>query len=220
MTPTTKLLAVATLILVVTVALAALYAQTSLNVLPSLKRVACVGDSITEISGYPSDLQMLIGANYTVSNFGVTGSTISLNSDNPYTNSEAFRSARQFRPAVVIIILGTNDARSDNYPYADNFQSDYKQLISQFQSLESKPQIYLALPPPIFNNTLGLSDTNYTSGILPKIQQVANETGLALIDVYTPMLGHPEYFDDGVHPNKVGTQVIANTIYQQIASQV
>jgi lysophospholipase L1-like esterase len=205
-------------IIVIAVALAAFYTQNSTNFLQNFKKVACIGDSITEISGYPSDLQTLVGPNYRVNNFGVTGSTVSLNSDNPYLNSNAFRLAKQFQPTTVIIILGTNDARSDNYPQANNFVSDYKQLISQFQSLESKPQIFLGLPPPIFNNTLGLSSSNYTIGILPKIEQLANETGLPLIDIYTPMLGHPEYFVDGIHPNTEGAQVIANIIYQQITS--
>jgi acyl-CoA thioesterase-1 len=216
MTPRTKSYAATTLIIVLTVALVAFYTQTCTNVPPNVKRVACVGDSITEISGYPRDLQTLIGSNYTVSNFGVTGSTVSLNSDNPYLNSDAFRSTKRFQPATVIIILGTNDARSDNYPYANNFIGDYKQLISKFQSLESKPRIFLALPPPVFNNTLGLSSSNYTSGILPKIEQVANETGLSLIDIYSPMLGHPEYFGDGVHPNGAGALVIADIMYRQI----
>jgi lysophospholipase L1-like esterase len=54
--------------------------------------------------------------------------------------------------------------------------------------------------------------------IIPKIQQVASDLGLPVIDVYSPMLGHPEYFVDGVHPNYEGASVIAETIYQQITS--
>ena len=46
-------------------------------------RVACIGDSITEGSGYPDNLRMLLGTNYTVGNFGVSGSTVSLKSVNP-----------------------------------------------------------------------------------------------------------------------------------------
>jgi lysophospholipase L1-like esterase len=124
--------------------------------------------------------------------------------------------AKNFQPTLVIIFLGTNDARQDNYPYIKDFVGDYKQLIGQFRSLDSEPQIFLVLPPPIANNTVGLSSGNYTEGIMPKIEQVANETGLPLIDVYEPMLGHSDYFIDGVHPNGMGAQVIADTIYSQI----
>jgi len=179
-------------------------------------RIACVGDSITEITSYPSDLQTLVGSNTTVGNFGVSGATVSSTSDRPYLTCNAFRLAKDFKPTTVIILLGTNDARQDIYPYVTDFVGDYKQLIGQFQSLDSKPQIFLVLPPPIFNNTLGLSSGNYTVGIMPKIEQVANETGLPLIDAYTPMLGHPDYFVDGVHPNGMGARVIADTIYSQI----
>ena len=39
-------------------------------------RVACVGDSITEGSGYPFQLNLMLGSNYIVGNFGVSGSTV------------------------------------------------------------------------------------------------------------------------------------------------
>lgn len=48
--------------------------QNEVEALPT--RVACVGDSITAITGYPSDLQSLLGPNYSVKNFGVNGSTV------------------------------------------------------------------------------------------------------------------------------------------------
>lgn len=76
-------------------------------------RVACVGDSITQGSGYPAKLQVLLGTNYSVGNFGVSGSTVTLNSTKPYMNQTAFEKAQQFQPKVVVIMLGTNDARTD-----------------------------------------------------------------------------------------------------------
>ncbi len=42
--------------------------------------------------------------------------------------------------------------------------------------------------------------------------------GLPLIDVYTPLVNHPEDFSDGVHPNAQASQIIANTIYKGINS--
>ena len=61
-------------------------------------RVACVGDSITEGTEYPADLWMLLGANYTVGNFGVGGSTVSLNSQKPLMNETAFKTLRNPSP--------------------------------------------------------------------------------------------------------------------------
>jgi sialate O-acetylesterase len=63
-----------------------------------------------------------------------------------------------------------------------------------------------------------LNGTDYVEGVIPRIEQVATTLGLPIIDVYTPLLSHPEYFPDGVHPNSAGAQVIANIIYNAINS--
>ena len=46
------------------------------NVNEKLVRVACLGDSITNMTGYPEDLQKLLGNNSLVGNFGVIGATV------------------------------------------------------------------------------------------------------------------------------------------------
>src|SRR3989339_2168821 len=66
-------------------------------------RVACVGDSITEGSGYPDKLQTLLGSNYNVRNFGVSGSTVSQHSTLPYIDQIEFRKAEDFNPEIVVI---------------------------------------------------------------------------------------------------------------------
>jgi lysophospholipase L1-like esterase len=43
---------------------------------------------------------------------------------------------------------------------------------------------------------------------------------LPLIDVYTPLVNHPERFIDGVHPNVDGAHTIANIIHSALASNV
>ena len=183
---------------------------------PMLFRVACVGDSITQITSYPSDLQTMLGPQTLLGNFGVSGSTVDLASPKPYMYQKALQGAVQFQPTTVIIMLGTNDARSDVYPSIAKFESDYKMLIQQFEDLRSKPRIFVVIPPPVFNNTLNISTENLDTGVIPRIEQVANQTGLSLIDANTPLLQHPDDFVDGVHPNNDGAQVIANTIYQGI----
>ena len=88
-------------------------------------RVACVGDSITE-GPYPKNLQSMLGTDYRVGNFGVSGSTVLLNSDKPYMNQSAFLKAKNFQPSIVIIMLGTNDAQENTYASIDNFLDDYE----------------------------------------------------------------------------------------------
>jgi len=47
---------------------------------------------------------------------------------------------------------------------------------------------------------------------------VAGQFGLPIINVYTPLLNHPEDFMDGVHPNSTGAQEIADIIYAALES--
>ena len=182
-------------------------------------RVACIGDSITEGTEYPNDLWMLLGSNYTVYNFGVGGTTVSLDSSSPYMYQSAFQDAKQFQPNIVIIMLGTNDAHPDHEQYIASFVDDYIKLVKEFQVLVSKPQIWIVKPPPVFNNGTGISTNFFDVNIIPLIEQVTNELDLPLIDVYTRLTGHPEYFVDGVHPNQEGSEVIATVMYNALISQ-
>ena len=183
----------------------------------NLIRVACVGDSITEGSGYPEDLQIMLGANYQVENFGVSGSTVLLNSEMPYLNQAACKKSQVFQPSIVILMLGTNDAKVATSEFIDNFSEDYKTLISEYQALESNPEIWLVKPPPILENDLDLSDANLQQDVIPKIEQIANELNLPTIDVYAAFAYFPEYFMDGVHPSSEGAAVIANEVSQALS---
>jgi acyl-CoA thioesterase-1 len=190
------------------------------NVEAGMIRIACVGDSITEGTRYPNDLSTMLGSNYSVRNFGAGATTVSLESDKPYMDQPAFQSAKEFLPNIVIIMLGTNDAPAIPTQHILNFTSDYETLIRAFQILSSKPQIWLVKPPPIFDNALGLNASYFLQEVIPRIENVANETGLPLIDVYTQLVGHPEYFSDGVHPNSDGARIVASRVFDAITSHV
>jgi acyl-CoA thioesterase-1 len=182
----------------------------------NLIRVACIGDSITELPYYPDDLQTLLGSNYTVGNFGAGGSTVLLDTDKPYMDQVEFVKAKNFLPDIVIIMLGTNDARTDHYKSIENFVSDYMKLINEIQALESNPKNFLVKPPPLFDNEYEMKNENLLEGIIPRIEQIADEEGLLIIDVYAALENHPEYFWDGVHPSSEGATVIANEVYAAI----
>jgi len=180
--------------------------------------VACVGDSITEGSGYPSELQNMLGSSYMVENFGVSGASVMVESGKPYVNLTAFQNAKEFLPEIVVIMLGTNDARSYSLPHIENFVSEYENLISAFQGLTSKPEIFLVKPPPIFDNNLGLNSTIFVQDVIPRIDQVASELRLPLTDVYAALINHSAYFPDGVHPNNEGAEIIATEVSNGITS--
>jgi acyl-CoA thioesterase-1 len=181
-----------------------------------LTRVACMGDSITELTAYPADLQDLLGDSYSVGDFGYSGSTALIDTSNPYIYTTAFLKAEVFLPDIVVIMLGTNDARADNYQYISNFVADYEQLVREVQTLKSNPKIYLVKPPPIFHNNLNLSNAHLLDGVIPGIEQMARDLDLPAIDVYTPLVNHSNYFMDGVHPNNNGARFIASEIYKAI----
>jgi beta-galactosidase len=178
-------------------------------------RVACVGDSITSDTKYTDDLSQMLGENYTVENFGVGRTTVSLEFNKPYMNQPAFQDAQRFNPDIVVIMLGTNDAYLSQ-EQRDNFVNDYKTLINSFNSLPSNPKVYIVVPPPVFNNTMGLPAKVLDNDVIPLVNQTASDLGLPTIDVHTPLLDIPEDFQDGVHPNVGGSQVIASQVYNAI----
>ncbi len=209
-----KLLAIGVAILIAVVAGAFLVQMVQKQ--RSFIRVACVGDSITEGSDYPSELWMFLGSNYTVGTFGQGGTTVSLDAPTPYMQQAAFQEAKDFQPDIVVIMLGTNDALPAFQIYNAHFVKDYLRIISEFQALQSKPQIWLVLPPPIFHDGTGLSTEFFKQNIIPKIQEAANQTNLPTINVYVALTNHPECFPDGVHPNTEGSKLIAQEVYKAL----
>jgi lysophospholipase L1-like esterase len=207
-----KLLSIGITIIIISLGIAT-FIQTMGNKIPASPiRVACVGDSITKGSGYTVKLQSLLGAAYSVANFGVDGSTVSLNSNRPYINQPECQKAEEFQPDIVVIMLGTNDANPNLTQYNDTFEDDYSKLVSSFQELESNPQIWVVKSPPIQNNSFDLSAPILTEDVIPHIENVANNLDLPTIDVYSALDNHPDYFTDGVHPDGDGATLIASTV--------
>jgi lysophospholipase L1-like esterase len=172
--------------------------------------ISCVGDSITQWSGYPDDLQMMLGEDFKVGNFGVAESAVSTEWFKPYVNQPAFQDSKAFAPDIVVIMLGTNDAHT--YQSEQNFATDYENLVSEYLSLPSRPRVILVKPPPIYNNTLELSGSNLDDNVIPAIDQVAQDLNLTTVDVNNALINHPELFQDGVHPTSDGAMVIAAQI--------
>jgi len=181
-------------------------------------RVACVGDSITQGAGaapgksYPSQLQDLLGATWEVKNFGVSGRTLLKQGDYPYWKEKAYEQAKECQPAMVVIMLGTNDTKPQNWAHKDDFHADYLELIKSFQALASKPRVFLCRPCPVPEpGNFGINETNLKVEI-PIIDQLAKETGSAIIDIHAALENKPALLPDHVHPNNEGAAVMARTI--------
>ncbi len=176
-------------------------------------RVACLGDSITELSGYPNHAELVLGEGFIVGNFGACGTTVSLDSENPYFHSRAFMQAKEFKPDIAVVMLGTNDA-NPNLDGMRHFVADYLTLLDELKSITSKPKIWVVRPPHIFDEAW-LSGRVMRTKIIPVVDEAAKQANLLLIDVYSAV-DKPELFFDGVHPNDEGARIIADVICRAI----
>lgn len=197
---------------------------------PRLK-IACVGDSLTYGLGvqditkdsYPAILGQMMGDAYQVRNFGSSRRTVINKGDYPYINEKIYKEALKFNPDIVIIMLGTNDTKPNNWVYKDDYKKDMESLVESFQELSSHPQIYLSYPLKSHIESIahqGVSDSIIVSYIIPYINEIAQEYNLKVIDSYTPMSNSPELFPDGLHPNKEGNEVLAEVIYKEITKNL
>lgn len=179
-------------------------------------RVACVGDSITQRSGYPFKLHQMLGPNFTVGNFGVSGATVSLDSILPYMNQSEFQRAKDFDPDIVVIMLGTNDANPQISPNETNFETDYSQLITSFEQLQGRQLIWVVTSPPIVTNSSSYNNTLLDNTVIPHIDELANNLNLPTVDMYDAFVNHTDDYLDGVHPNSDGATLIATTVFDAI----
>ncbi|MCR5364971.1 MAG: alpha/beta hydrolase fold domain-containing protein [Prevotella sp.] len=209
-------------------------------------RVACIGNSITEgfgidmcgAYGYPAELQKLLGSDYWVKNFGVSSRTMLNKGDYPYMNELAWQDEQAFKPDVVLIKLGTNDSKPENWQYGAEFRQDLEQMILTLRPdlaqpvgkkakkakkaknavpQPVKPQIYLCTPIPAFKPTWNISDKVITDEIIPIQQEVAQKYGLQVIDLHTLYANDGDkMLKDGIHPDGKGAHRLAEIIANEL----
>ena len=135
------------------------------------RKVACVGDSITAGS-YPGHLQKMLDTTadkYVVKNYGVSGATMLMKSERPYTKQKAYENALKFEPDFVVLMLGTNDTRKkgpNTYELIGDFVPDGKKIVEALPGarMSSKPKILLCIPVPIYGEgNFGLNSPTRTS---------------------------------------------------------
>ena len=212
-----------TLVALLAVGFAYMFYKFNHPTIPKVKtggiRVACVGDSITQgAQSYPSILQALLGEDYRVLNYGHSGRTLIKTGDNPYWKSALFQPSQEAGPAIVLIMLGTNDSKQQNWS-APDFEKQLFELLDLYRGLPGQPRVYLLTPPAAFfrrgkkEAIFKVNPTIVENEIVPIIRRAAEQTASPLVDVFSATQGHSEYFSEGVHPNAAGRKVIAETVY-------
>ena len=193
-------------------------------------RVACVGNSITEGHGlsdpateaYPGVLQRLLGDDYVVQNFGLSGYTMMREGDSPYMNASdpakrRFQAALASNPDIVTIKLGTNDSKARNWDhFKDDFAPSFNAMVDSFQCLPSHPFIYICLPIPAAGENFSIRPEVVDNEICPLLKELAAKRGLPVIDLNTAMRPYLETLDDMIHPNRVGSALIAEEIARRL----
>jgi acyl-CoA thioesterase I len=185
-------------------------------------KVACVGNSITENRGigqgqkYPDVLQNLLGDGFAVRNYGLGGRTLLKHGDKPYWNEAKYAEVLAWQPDVIIIKLGTNDSKPQNWQYKNEFVADYISLVESFKKLSSNPVVYVCLPVPVFEDKWGITESVVRNEVIPMVKQVAKNTHVKTIDLHTALSGQPQLFYDGIHPNADGCKIMATAIDAKI----
>lgn len=190
-------------------------------------KVACIGDSITYGAGikdrakncYPAQLDAMLGKGYTVKNFGVNAATLLKKGNKPYWNLKQYQAALDDQPDIVIIKLGTNDTKPDNWKHKDDYKPNYIEMVKAFQALDSKPAVYLCYPAPVFPERWGISDKTVREEVIPLVDEVAKATETKVIDLYTPLKDKAELVPDKVHPNAKGATILAQTVATAITEK-
>jgi pimeloyl-ACP methyl ester carboxylesterase/lysophospholipase L1-like esterase len=159
----------------------------------------------------------MLGPDFEVVNFGVSGSTLLTKNSYAYRSTPRFEEAKQFKPNIVLIKLGTNDSKEKNKTIFGEFEGDLTKMVEEFQQLESKPEVILLKPVPVYRYRQGEhNDTLLQKFVIPAIEKVARVKRLRIVDINSALRNKVECFPDKLHPNEAGYKIIAKEIFKTL----
>ena len=195
-------------------------------------KVALVGDSVTyghsiknwPKNNYPALLSEALGNEYCVKSYGVSGSTVQPDGDQPYNETKAYIWSHDYEADIIVLMLGSNDSKPENWNGAEKFREEYQKLLDSYKQAENEPTILICTPPTAYypdGVTEGLSNYDIQPDIIEEIveivKNIAKENECMIIDVNDLTDGRRELFGkDNVHPNNDGAKEIAEIVYDYI----
>lgn len=194
-----------------------------------LTRVACIGNSIThgafiqnrEKNCYPAQLQYYLGDRFEVKNFGVSGTTLLSKGDSPYIKTGKYKESLAYQPDIILIKLGTNDTKPQNWTYKDDFIADYQSLIDSYRKLDSHPRIILLTPIRCFlPNDAAIKSQYIEKEVRPMVERLAWDNQLEIINLFNIFGDQWEssLLPDKLHPSSIGAGVMAKKIGEYLTS--
>lgn len=202
------------------------------KVLNGKKKLVCVGDSITygagvrknhHVSTWAYHLGQKLGSDWQVLNYGISGRTLQNEGDYPYTAEKFFCLSHEVQADVYLIMLGTNDAKPYNWN-EERHARELRTFVDSYVKLPNRPRVILMTPPSCFADTktgvvgFDIDPVQIDGPIYRTVRQTAAEMKLPVIDLHSFTAGHPEWFDDGVHPNYEGNRAVAAYIFEAVQS--
>ena len=199
------------------------------KLLEGKKRIACVGDSITfghGVHGKTEEtweyyLNSILGDAIQVINYGASGRTLQKEGDYPYTEDRLFRRSLECGAEVVLILLGTNDAK----PFSrdrERFERNYEAFVRRYTDLPNAPRVIVMTPPQVYGAdghgvaAFGIHTEILERNIVEAVKDTAKKMNLQMIDLHEYTKDHPEWFTDGVHPNAAGNRAFAKRIAEEL----
>ena len=195
-------------------------------------KVALVGDSVTyghsiknwPVNNYPALLSDALGERYCVKSYGVSGSTVQPDGDQPYNITKAYTWSHEFEADILVFMLGSNDSKPENWKGAEKFKEEYIKLLDSYTEIDNPPVVLLCTPPTAYfpeGVTEGLSNYDVQPLIIEEIaeivKEVAKEKGYMLININDLTENRRDLFGkDNVHPNNSGAKEIASSVYEHI----
>ena len=196
-------------------------------------KIACVGDSLTYGHAWPEEawpvyLAKLLGPAFEVGNFGRNGASIC--GYNPtgylkYTRQPEYEASLAFAPDILVIMLGTNDAK-DWPPAEPEFIATYIDLIdSYYREFPDVKILLVSAPPTMENNAFNLPNDVITGSVVPMQRDLAALMELPLLDLSAIMHELPDGYDhllrgdavfDGVHLSVEGAQFVSQLVAEAI----
>lgn len=191
---------------------------------------------------YPAQLQKLLGKECQVFNQGVSCTcTVNRIKDGkcvgmPYVQEEKWKTALEIAGDIYVVMLGTNDAQ-DGYNEEENredpqnnvfafreyFEEDYMKIVHEIHEKVPDTVIFSVKPVPVMESIWRKHQQSFLEKILKKIDEIWKKNPwLMPVDMQEIFMKYPWeerkklYQKDGLHPNKLGAELIAETVGKSI----